>query len=226
MRTSITYCCFVFSLIALCVRADTEIINFRLPLPPHTTTYPTPDSLVYTISPYEALTLNLTDSSPERWFALDMGNMKGSYKSWTLRASWPGSSPTKITLSPPLSPGYFTLHAAALSPRFPHHPPVLPYIPYMNHLTSFISSLLTIPPPKPKLSDDQFHTPLHLTLEPLLFGFLPYTALPAVGLIILFVTVAGMGVPYVIRGLEWAGNWAQAEDRRRGEGERERVKEE
>lgn len=46
------------------------------------------------------------------------------------------------------------------------------------------------------------------------------------GLIILFVTVAGMGVPYVIRGLEWAGNWAQAEDRRRGEGERERVKEE
>lgn len=226
MRTSITYCCFVFSLIALCVRADTEIINFHLPLPPHTTTYPTPDSLVYTISPYETLTLDLTDSSPERWFALDMGNMKGSYKSWTLRASWPGSSPTKITLSPPLSPGYFTLHAAALSPRFPHHPPVLPYIPYMNHLTSFISSLLTIPPPKPKLSDDQFHTPLHLTLEPLLFGFLPYTALPAVGLIILFVTVAGMGVPYVIRGLEWAGNWAQAKDRRRGERERERVKEE
>ncbi|KIR76062.1 hypothetical protein I310_00769 [Cryptococcus deuterogattii CA1014] len=75
----------------LCVRADTEIINFRLPLPPHTTTYPIPDSLIYTISPYETLTLNLTDSSPERWFALDMGNMKGSYKSWTLRASWPGS---------------------------------------------------------------------------------------------------------------------------------------
>lgn len=116
MRTSIaSYCCFVFSFIALCVRADTEIINFRLPLPPHTTIYPTPNSLIYTyvssrmqthciqllplsrlilkfrISPYETLTLNLTDSSPERWFALDMGNGKGSYKSWTLRASWPGS---------------------------------------------------------------------------------------------------------------------------------------
>lgn len=114
MWTSISYFCFVFSFLALCVRADTEIINFRLPLPPHTTTYPMPDSLIYTyvrscmqiivysyhhfgtdgtfrISPYETLTLNLTDSSPERWFALDMGNMKGSYKSWTLRASWPGS---------------------------------------------------------------------------------------------------------------------------------------
>lgn len=94
----------------------------------------------------------------------------------------------------------------------------------MNHLTSFISSLLTTPPPKPKLSDDQFHTPLHLTLEPLLFGFLPNTALPAVGLIILCAAAAGMGVPYVIRGLECAGNWAQAEDR--GRTERGRVKEE
>ncbi|WVQ84446.1 hypothetical protein IAT38_006598 [Cryptococcus sp. DSM 104549] len=192
-----------------CVRGDTEIINFGFPLPALSDAYPPPDTKVYTLSPSQPLTLNVTSSSPERWFALDLGASKSRYKGWTIRASWPASSPTKITLSPPSSPGYFTLLAAPLSPRFPRHPPWLKLLPWN------LGSLFAAPPhvAAQRLSDDEFATVLLLTLEPLLLGFLPRTVLPAVGLIVLFATAAWFLVPAVIGFFESAGEWSEAQQK-------------
>ncbi|WVO14994.1 hypothetical protein L204_102637 [Cryptococcus depauperatus] len=181
--------------------ADTEIINFRHPLPSHPTLYPPLDSLIQTISPYETLRLNLTDTAPEKWLALDIKKDQ-KYRAWTLRASWPGSSPTRVTLQSPMSPGYFVIRAALLSPRFPHYPHLFELFPSsVSHIFAGRRELIK--------NDKRFETPLNLTLEPLLFNVLPWTALPAVVTIVLFITGAWIVLPYFIQGLEFAGEWAE-----------------
>ncbi|WVQ77541.1 hypothetical protein IAR50_007228 [Cryptococcus sp. DSM 104548] len=198
------------SLAAIVVRADTEIVNFHLPLSKDTTVYPPLDAVIQTLSPFETITLNLTDISPEQWFSLDWKDQQGQYSSWTVRASWPGSYPTRIQILPPHSPGFLLIRASPLSPRFPRHP----CLPLTQYLPSFLQSLFTRPiPAVPKL-DTEFETLLHLTLEPLVLGVLPWTAIPAVGMVLVFTVVAGLGVPYVIRGLEGAGNWAEGRRRK------------
>ncbi|TYJ55074.1 hypothetical protein B9479_004211 [Cryptococcus floricola] len=213
------YLVLLASLAAIVARADTEIVNFHLPLSKDTTVYPPLDTVIHTISPFETVNINLTDISPEQWFSLDWKDQQDKYKSWTLRASWPASSPTRIQILPPHSPGFLLIHASPLSPRFPYHPPLSQYLPsFLQPLFTFLPRA-TQPVPAERKLDTEFETPLHLTLEPLLLGVLPYTALPAVGLILVVVVVAGLGVPYVIKGLEGAGNWVDG--RRRKEGVKE-----
>ncbi|KAK8849782.1 hypothetical protein IAR55_005118 [Kwoniella newhampshirensis] len=184
-----------------CVLADTEIVNFRLPLSSTTSKHTPPPYVPLTIlTPSERITIDLTASSPERWFILDFG--ESNRKSWTIRASWPGSSPTRIRFSNAFSPGYFVIHSSPLSPHFPH--------PLLNDLKSrYLSSSASSPTSKIK---DDFSTSVHLTLEPLLLGVIPRTALPAMGLMILFALGAGACVPSFIRTIEIAIDWADQQE--------------
>nr|XP_031857982.1 uncharacterized protein CI109_006605 [Kwoniella shandongensis]KAA5525054.1 hypothetical protein CI109_006605 [Kwoniella shandongensis] len=183
------------------VLGDTEIVNFHLPLSTTTTRHITPpDVPLLILSPSETITINLTSSSPERWFMLDFGD--STYTSWTIRASWPGSSPTRIKFIEPFSPGYFIIHSSSLSPPFPH--PLLQHIP--SYLKPYFPSS-TRGKRKVRGSDD-FETLLQVTLEPLHLGVIPQTAIPAIGLIVLFALGAGVCVPSIIHILETARDWA------------------
>lgn len=55
---------------------------------------------------------------------------------------------------------------------------------------------------KPTLTNDDFETPFHLVLEPLLLGVVPRTALSAIGGVLGMILVAVVCVPIAIRYIE------------------------
>jgi hypothetical protein len=70
------------------VLADTEIRNFRLPLPPSTRSIQS--TRISDISSRDGLTttFNVSSEDPERWLHFDLDQ---KFTSWTVRLSWPGS---------------------------------------------------------------------------------------------------------------------------------------
>jgi hypothetical protein len=76
------------------------------------------------------------------------------------------------------------LSAALLSPRFPRQP------------------FKSIPSGQSPIADDEFNTTFALVIEPLTFGVLPQTALPALGWILVFGLGAACTVPSIIRYLD------------------------
>ncbi|WWC95714.1 hypothetical protein V866_002580 [Kwoniella sp. B9012] len=166
------------------VRADTEIINFSLPLPP-----PPPSSTpilsinpdLLELTPSQPTIVNLTDSSPNQSFILNFQGVEKDYQKWTIRISWPGSSPTKIKIIPPDESFQFSIIGSSLSPRM-YHP--------------LLSDDIAHEP------TDQFHTPISIILEPLILGVIPRTALPTIYTIILALVIAGWNIPRILRLIE------------------------
>jgi hypothetical protein len=77
------------------------------------------------------------------------------------------------------------LSAGLLSPRFPRQP------------------FKSIPGGQSPIADDEFYTTFALVIEPLIFGVLPQTALPALGWILVFGLGAACTVPTIIRHLDF-----------------------
>ncbi|WVQ66158.1 uncharacterized protein L199_004336 [Kwoniella botswanensis] len=183
IRTIIHHIFFLLCLLGI-VRADTEIINFSLPLPPLSSTS-TPilstTSDLLELTPSQPTLLNLTDSSPNQSFILNFQGLEQDYQKWTIRISWPGSSPTKIKIIPPDESLQFSIIGLSLSPRMYH--------PLLSHDRSYKTT-------------DQFHTPISITLEPLILGVIPRTALPTIYTIILALVIAGWNIPRMLRLIE------------------------
>jgi hypothetical protein len=68
---------------AITVLADTEIRNFKLPLP-------TPTRSIHPSTPILDFThiLNVSHHDPELWIRTQL---QGTFQKWTARISWPGS---------------------------------------------------------------------------------------------------------------------------------------
>ncbi|WVF68375.1 hypothetical protein IAT40_003140 [Kwoniella sp. CBS 6097] len=211
--------------------ADTEILNFHLPLPSGSASAPAAalasgagagagaeiyetkfetsnDSLI--LSPSQPLTFVLSSSFPNRTIFLEFGDSDSS--AWTIRASWPGSHPARIALSDPTDEGFF-IKGSPLSPRMPH--------PLLLHLPTSLQILFTptsskAPPasalsPAPDAASEKeaFSTPVILVLEPLVLGIIPQTAVPTIGVILLVVFSSGLLVPRVVGLIERLVNPAE-----------------
>ncbi|KAL1412567.1 hypothetical protein Q8F55_000314 [Vanrija albida] len=205
--------------LAALVAADTEIVNFRLPLTGKVVAPPRGAALASLTASQRQAGLTVSDAQPEVWVALDLED-KG--KSWTARLSWPGSSPTRFAAHiHPSGAGGVLLHitAAPLSPRMPH--PLLRRVRALfgenesksdddaasTHSHSSWTSWEDIglvnynsaDPTSP--ADWPFHTDFHLVLEPLILGVLPATAASALAAIALFALAGALIAPYLIRAL-------------------------
>ncbi|KAK6908570.1 hypothetical protein I204_06549 [Kwoniella mangroviensis CBS 8886] len=184
MMKAITHLIFFLLCLFGIVRADTEIINFSLPLPPpspSSTPFLSTNSDLLELSPSQPTIVNLTDSSPNQSFILNFQGLEKDYQKWTIRISWPGSSPTKIKIIPPDESFQFSIIGSSLSPRM-YHPLIFHDLPY-----------------KPA---DQFRTPISILLEPLILGVIPRTALPTIYTILLAVVITGWHIPHILRLIE------------------------
>lgn len=72
--------------------------------------------------------------------------------------------------------------SSQLSPRFPRYP-------FLESATDNGAGV--------KVTEGDYSTPFTITLEPLLFGVLPQTAVPALGYILLFGLGAAGTVPFI-----------------------------
>ncbi|WWC66010.1 uncharacterized protein I303_108632 [Kwoniella dejecticola CBS 10117] len=200
--------------------ADTEIINFQLPLLSSRTVRgdlsSSPTSHLIHLHPSQPIITNLNTSSPSQDFALallynshtDLKHNYDGYTTWTIRVSWPGSSPTKIKITHPDQEGHFTISAQPLSPRMDHsfffravsqHIPssCLPFsltdgVDQVNNRRSKLTAHLT----------EEFNTPIQVIFEPSILGLIPRTTLPTIGLIIISITVVSFIAPYIITFIE------------------------
>ncbi|WWC92674.1 uncharacterized protein L201_007633 [Kwoniella dendrophila CBS 6074] len=186
------------------VLADTEIINFHLPISSECSSIreTTTSALVqheWTIlKPSKPLIFNLNSSSPQKGFTLDFKQLR--YNVWTIRASWPGSSPTRIKINPPNSSYQFSIESSALSPRMSHHL----LRDFMNKYANL--EIKDVNQANRESSSLSFDTPITITLEPLILGIIPKTALPTIIIIILSVILVGLNVTRIIRIIELAIN--------------------
>ncbi|WRT69824.1 uncharacterized protein IL334_006815 [Kwoniella shivajii] len=188
------------------VSADTEIVNFHLPLrglsQAETSKGTLANAEVTTLYPSNPLLFNLSSSDPEKHFQLNLNG--NGHKSWTIRASYPGSSPVKLKMIEPNSKFQFSITGQALSPRMNH-----------SFLQQYIVKYLptdTDPTKVDRLED--FDTVISIVLEPLILGIIPQTALPTIAIVLVFVLGAGTILPYVIisieKGLAWSDVNAQS----------------
>ena len=92
------------------------------------------------------------------------------------------------------------LSASLLSPRFPRQP-------FKSGSEAHLPT-----------ADDEFYTTFALVIEPLIFGVLPKTAIPALGWILVFALGAACAVPTIIRNLDFKSR--NGEEERSGPGER------
>ncbi|ORY34624.1 hypothetical protein BCR39DRAFT_585592 [Naematelia encephala] len=188
--------CIIFlyfiALVAL-VSADTEIRNFRLPLPDpplaQTESVPTQVETILSSSQRQ-IVLNVSTYDSGRWINLILDE---DYRAWTIRMSWPASQPTKFQLDlvpnpdPNLMQAFLRIAAKPLSPTMPH-PLLDDWYPARA---------------KPDArSFEKLETTFQLVLEPLVFGFLPRTAVPTVLMIVVSLLGSSMAVPSIIRVIE------------------------
>ncbi|RXK39707.1 hypothetical protein M231_03062 [Tremella mesenterica] len=124
------------------VKADTEILNFRLPLSSPATPFELPPHTIELSSTQHQLQLQFNSSSPEHWVLLHFDE---PYKEWTTRLSWPGSSPTRFTLTlydlePSENTALLHILSTPLAPEFPHPLLSLPLPFLMDYLRTFFST--------------------------------------------------------------------------------------
>ncbi|WWC73819.1 uncharacterized protein I206_107791 [Kwoniella pini CBS 10737] len=178
------------------VLADTEIINFQLPLPLSSPTeVPSLNQLQYTtLNPSESIITTLNTSSSSRTFFL---NLNDDYSKWTIRVSWPGSSPTKIKISEPNSNSQITISSQSLSPKMNH----TKLRQFLNRHISF-NKTYSISNFEMKNDNDYFNTSIEIILEPLIIGLIPQTTLPTIGLILISIIIVSFIIPHFIHFIE------------------------
>ncbi|WVW87042.1 hypothetical protein I302_109098 [Kwoniella bestiolae CBS 10118] len=158
------------------------------------------------LKPSQPLITNLSSTSPELHFLLDFAEQDKQYNGWTTRVSWPGSYPTRISITPPDSSLHISISGTPLSPRMPH--PLLSYLP--SPLKPIFSSTQAQSQSQPHSiqinREEGFITPISIILEPLILGMIPRTAIPTVYLILLGILIAGLSLPRAFRLIEYLIN--------------------